>query len=84
MKFSTLNNDYKTVLRNVALNVRRLRKAQNKSQDTLAHEADIDRTYIGYIENQKHNVSLGKLCAVAKVLHVDVEELLKMPPKEEE
>jgi DNA-binding XRE family transcriptional regulator len=74
---SSMNNDYETVSRNVGINIRRLRKERGKSQEQLAFDSDIDRTYIGYIENGKYSVSLKKLCAIAKALEVDVEVLFK-------
>lgn len=70
------NNDRDEVLANIAENVRRLRKAKGLSQDQLAYTADIDRTYVGYVENRKYNITVGKLCDIAKALDVDVEELL--------
>lgn len=76
-----MNNDYDIILDYLARNVRRLRKAQKKSQLKLSYDADVDRTYIGYIENKKYSVSLKVLCALAKALGVDVEELLKKPPE---
>ena len=78
-----MNNDYETVLATVAYNVKRLRKAKKWSQNVLAYRADIDRTYIGYIENRKFSVSLKKLCALAKALEVDIEELFKSQEIEE-
>lgn len=75
-----LNNDYDTIKEHLASNLRRLRKAQKKSQRTLAIEADVDRSYIGDIENKKYSASLKILCALAKALQVNVEDLVKPPP----
>jgi transcriptional regulator with XRE-family HTH domain len=50
--------------------VRTLRKARGPSQEGLALEADINRTYMGGLERGEENVSLLtilKLCAVLKV-----------------
>jgi len=71
------NNDPNKILENIAENMRRLRKEKSLSQNELAWEADIDRTYIGYLENMKRNVSIVILCKVAHALDIDVEELLK-------
>ncbi|WP_236979935.1 helix-turn-helix domain-containing protein [Membranihabitans maritimus] len=71
-----MKNDYPELLRKVGDNIRKYRKEKNISQETLAHLSDIDRTYMSYIENAKHNVSLMKLCDIANVLDIDVRELL--------
>jgi len=50
--------------------IRTLRKAKGFSQEMLALEADINRTYMGCLERGEENVSLVtilKLCAVLKV-----------------
>ena len=72
----TLNNDYDKILINIGRNVKRLRKEKGLSQINLAIEADVDKTYIGYLENAKHNVSVKVLCQLAKSLDVGVEELI--------
>lgn len=71
------NNDYEQVLKNIAQNVRRLRKERGWSQEDLANAADIDRTYIGYIENCKNNVSIKVLCRIAEAIEMDADALLK-------
>jgi len=60
------------ILRDVARNVRRLRKAQKLSQHKLSVLSDVTRTNIGYIENAKHDVRVGTLCAVATALGVNL------------
>ncbi|HZV71416.1 MAG TPA: helix-turn-helix transcriptional regulator [Saprospiraceae bacterium] len=58
-------------------NLRRIRKQRKWSQEQLANEAELDRTYIGYIENAKYNVTVGTLCDLANALNVEVEDFLK-------
>jgi transcriptional regulator with XRE-family HTH domain len=60
----------------IAQNILHLRKEQGLSQEALAYKADIDRTYIGYIENAKHNVTLGVLQKIAKALGTTLLSLL--------
>lgn len=48
------------------------RKELNLTQDELAFLSGIDRTYIGYIENGKQNLSLSILFRVAEALKVDI------------
>jgi transcriptional regulator with XRE-family HTH domain len=42
----------------------------------LAHRADIDRTYISYIENQRYGASIDVIGRLAKGLGVYPSELL--------
>lgn len=56
--------------------LRAIRRSQNLSQEDLAFEAGLDRTYIGSMENGKRNVSLINICRVAKALKVSPSYLL--------
>lgn len=56
--------------------VRSLRKDQGWSQEDLAFESDLDRTYIGGIEQGRRNVGLINICKIAKALSVDPSSLL--------
>ena len=56
--------------------VRALRVAHGLSQEALAHEVGIDRTYQSQIERGVGNPSLRVLCAIATALKVDLRELL--------
>lgn len=47
------------------------------TQDELAYRANIDRTYIGYIENAKHNITIGKLAMIAKALNVELKYIME-------
>ena len=58
-------------------NVRRLRRERNFSQEELAFQAEIDRTYVSQIERGVINPSLLVLWRVARVLGVEVLVLLK-------
>lgn len=71
-----LQNDLADLLQIIARNVVKFRKQLGLTQEDLAFRADIDRTYIGYIENAKQNISVEKLCSIAKVLKIDVADLL--------
>lgn len=46
------------------------------SQDTLAHVAEIDRSYVGRIERGEVNVTLEKAYELAKALGCDIRDLL--------
>jgi transcriptional regulator with XRE-family HTH domain len=54
----------------LALNVRELRLNRGLSQEAMALEAEIDRTYASQIERGVGNPSLKVICALAAVLQV--------------
>ena len=67
-------------LRNVlAQNVRARRKELALSQEELAFEAEIDRTYVSQIERSTINPSLLVLHKVARALQTEVPALLLVP-----
>ncbi len=69
------DKDIKLVLGN---NIRRLRKSKNWSQEELALEAGIHRTYIGDVERGERNVSIINVQRIAAALDVSASELLKV------
>ena len=56
--------------------IRGARLAANLSQEALADEAGIDRSYIGGVERGEHNVALINLVKIAKALNTTTAELL--------
>lgn len=56
--------------------MRRLRIDRGLSQEALADQAGLHRTYIGSIERGERNVGLSNVYALADALHVSVHELL--------
>ena len=64
-------------------NLLRLRKAKNLSQEALAHEAGIDRTYVSALERGIYSASIDMVAKLAKVLDVEPSALLteKQPRK---
>lgn len=63
----------------VAWNMRRLRVAKNISQERLANEAGVDRTYVSRLERRMENPSIGILDKIAEALGAHVSELLLEP-----
>lgn len=57
-------------------NVRRLRQGRGLSQERLADEARLHRTYISAIERGERNVSLVNIEKIAKALDVPIAALL--------
>lgn len=62
-----------------ARNLRALRQAKGLSQEELAHQAGIDRTYISALERNVYNASIDVVDRLAEALGVDAAELLKRP-----
>lgn len=60
----------------LAQNVRARRKELALSQEALAFEAEVDRTYVSQIERSAINPSLLVLVKVARALDTDVVSLL--------
>ena len=60
----------------LGLNIQEARRSKGFSQETLAHRADIDRGYIGKIENAKHAASIDMVEAIAEALGVEARDLL--------
>lgn len=59
----------------IGWNLRRLRVAKSLSQERLALEAGIDRSYVGRVERGSENVTVSTLEAFSVVLGVHVSEL---------
>jgi transcriptional regulator with XRE-family HTH domain len=63
-----------------AANLRRLRHARGLSQEALAHEAEINRTYLSRLEKGESYAGLEIIGKLATVLDVPPADLLKLPP----
>jgi len=57
--------------------VRLVRLERRLSQEALAHEAGLDRTYIGLVERGKRNASLVNVCRLARALKTSPASLLE-------
>jgi transcriptional regulator with XRE-family HTH domain len=63
--------------RALAKNMRRLRAARGLSQEALAYECGMNRTYLSGVERSERNVSIDMVARIAKGLKVDPWKLLK-------
>ena len=71
-----MDKEFDQLRRTLGDNVRRVRGERGMSQEQLAFEAEIDRTYVSQIERAVINPSLLVLHRVGKALGVGVPELL--------
>ena len=64
-----------------AANLRRLRHAKGISQEDLAYEADVNRTYLSKLEKGVSYPGLEIIAKIANALGVEPAELLMRPEK---
>jgi len=65
----------------VAWNLRRLRVQRGLSQERLAYDAEVDRSYVGGLERQEENPTVDILDRLANTLEVSISEFFKRPRK---
>lgn len=63
----------------VAANLRRIRREQGFSQETLAYEADVNRTYVSKLEKGATWVGLEVLVKLSEVLQAEPADFLQRP-----
>lgn len=61
----------------IGWNLRKLRVSKGLSQERLALEAGIDRSYVGRVERGSENVTVAALEALSRVLGVPVGALFQ-------
>jgi transcriptional regulator with XRE-family HTH domain len=61
----------------LARNLRRLRAVRGLSQEALAQESDMERTYLSAVERSERNVSIDNIARIAKGLRIEPWKLLK-------
>jgi transcriptional regulator with XRE-family HTH domain len=64
-----------------AANLRRLRHTKGLSQEDLAYEADVNRSYMSKLEKGASYPGLEIIGKLADVLEVEPAELLRLPTK---
>lgn len=60
----------------LAQNIRRVRAQRGYSQEKLADEAGLHRTYVGSVERCERNISLDNIGKIAAALNVEPASLL--------
>jgi len=66
----------KDPLRELGLNIKRVRLKKGLSQEALAEKCDFDRTYISLVERGKRNPSFLNLIRLAKGLGTSLSNLI--------
>jgi transcriptional regulator with XRE-family HTH domain len=64
-----------------ARNLRKARNAKGLSQEALAHEADVDRTYISALERGVYSATIDMVDKLATVLDIEASALLQRQTK---
>jgi transcriptional regulator with XRE-family HTH domain len=70
--------DYRQVF---AANLRRIRHEKGISQEELAYEAEVNRTYMSKVEKGDTWVGLEIMVKLSSALGVEPADLLQRPPK---
>jgi transcriptional regulator with XRE-family HTH domain len=65
----------------VAWNLRRIRVRRGLSQERLAFDSGVDRSYVGGLERQEENPTVDILDRLARTLGVAISDLFVEPPK---
>lgn len=66
---------YNDILKTFGNKLKELRQQKGFSQEALALEIEVDRTYIGKIERAERNTSLKMVAKIAKALEINVKDL---------
>jgi transcriptional regulator with XRE-family HTH domain len=66
----------------LAMNLRRLRHAREWSQEDLALEAGLHRTFVAHVERTVRNISIDNIEKLAMALGVEITDLLADLPEQ--
>lgn len=73
---TTYTKDEKAFLVQIGNRIRKLRIEADLSQEKLAFESELDRTYIGSVERGERNISVINLRKIAKALKCKTADIL--------
>jgi len=66
-----------TSIKSIGKNIAKERLKQKLTQEDLAGIAEIDRSFLSYIENGNKNFSIQMLLKISKALNIEPKNLLK-------
>jgi len=69
---------YNSKIKNIALNIRKVREHRNYTQEYLAVKLDISQNAYSKIELGYTKITLERLFQIAQILEVDLIELIKV------
>lgn len=73
-----MKRTHKGALRDIlAKNMRHLRAEHGLSQEALAHECGINRTYLSSVERSERNISIDNVARIAEAFGVEAWVLLR-------
>ena len=75
MGYSSGMKSLSTLHKRFGQRIKYLRKEKNLTQEDLAFEVGIDRSYMGFVERGEKNPTLDKIGKLAKSLKVKLKEL---------
>lgn len=67
-------------LRTIGQRIREARKFKGLSQEQLALEADMDRSYVGQVERGEQNATVTTLAKLARAIGCDIATFCKGVP----
>lgn len=71
--------DMKNGIHRIAWNIRRIRVEQGLSQERLAIDSGVDRSYVSRLERGLENPTIAMLERMAQALNIHVADLLAYP-----
>lgn len=78
---ATLGRVHEVALKALGRRIREGRKALGWTQEELADEARLDRSYVGGIERGERNITFTKLCQICAALGCDVASITRELPE---
>lgn len=67
---------------NISINLRRIRKSKRMSLDAVAEQTGVSKSMLGQIERGEANPTVSILGKIVNGLHVELNELVCMPPQD--
>jgi len=74
---NTYSEKDRKFLKKLGENIRKCRMQKDISQEELAYQADLDRTYISGIERGDRNISVLTFKKISNVIGIEILDILK-------